>query len=186
MMKSTFALAFMTLFLSATARAALLVEPYGGYAFGGSISGGSLSSSQTVTGVEYGGRIGFQRMGFQLGAEYLGGQMDFKYDNINYKLTQTDFGPFIGYQSLAGFRIYGTYFISPTAVDNQSPSTTFKNAWAGKIGIGYKFARYASINFEYYTSQFSKYTSSGVTSSLTSKLDANYYMVTLSFPLTFL
>jgi hypothetical protein len=180
------ALAITALFFGSAAHAALLVEPYAGYAFGGTIKNGGFASSDTITGVEYGARLGFQKMGFMIGAEYLGGNMDFKDSGTTYHVGQTDIGPFIGYQSLLGFRIFASYFISPTASTNTSPTEKFTSGWGAKIGVGYKVLQYMAVNLEYYSSQFSKDQVSGVTATLNPKLQASYYMLTLSFPLTFL
>src|SRR5438445_354458 len=91
------------LILTLPAFADILLEPYAGYLFG-KTSGGSTSNN--MSGTEYGARVGYQSLGFMVGAEYMTGAMTVQSSSV----TPSNLGIFAGYDFPILMRAYGVYY----------------------------------------------------------------------------
>jgi hypothetical protein len=185
---------------SASAKAAVLIEPYGGYAVGsmsktylstfsdGSLAGNTYSGSNN--GFAYGGRVGLLLKHFViLAVEYQGVALSEKFSSSTTTANwdgHTLFGTFV-FQSPAGFRLMGSYGWDAQADEATTPDKTHYKGSALKLAIGWHLPMPVAINLEYTIYKFNDATNNGTKSAITSsysKFDYSTVMATLSFPLT--
>lgn len=159
-------IALVTLLGGASAHAGLLLEPYAGYY--------SSTLKQTgakdikATGLGYGARVGFEKMGFMAGIDYMTGAMT---DDMTPKddVTPTDIGLFVGYDFPILLRIWGEYdFTHEAKLKSSSVSGTEKGGSAIKVGAGFSVLPLLSINLEYQTGTYTKWNSTSLTNDVTS------------------
>lgn len=135
--------------------AGLLIEPLVGFSYGKLNSETSgFGSTETDTaglkGASYGGRLGYQNFGLQLGLDYLSSNM--KYGADDNKLKTSEFGGFIGYELPVLFRVYAGYVFSGTGTltdDTNNLSVDLKSGSGPKVGIGFTLLPFLDINVEY-------------------------------------
>jgi hypothetical protein len=149
-----FLLAFAMIFFGSQAFAGILIEPYAGYHIGK--TKGGTDPSTNLKGLVYGGRLGYQTMGFQIGADYLTGSIsDDASPSSDY--TPTDLGAFVGYQFPVLIRVYAAYGFAPqTSVKTNGTTLKYHDGTSYKLGIGYTGLPFVNINFEYYNSYSKK------------------------------
>lgn len=165
--------------------ASILVEPYAGYAFG-SQKGGLSTTKYDVSGLVYGGRLGVEKLGFMVGADYMAGTLNLKSGSSNRDFKQSNVGVFVGFDTLIGIRAYASYYISPSASVNNTPELKLKEGTAYRIGVGFKPIPFVSVNLDYYSVSFKKYESLGITQTFTSASKVEYVMLGVSLPFSFL
>ena len=112
--KLIFPLLFLSIFLSIPrANADLLIEPLIGFS-SGNFESELDEEEHSTSGLSYGGRLGYQKLGFQLGVDYLKSSL-----NVDKKawgdLDVSDWSAFVGYQFPILFRIYAGYILSSVA-----------------------------------------------------------------------
>jgi hypothetical protein len=177
-------------FTSFTANADVLIEPLVGYQLvskmdvqkGDNYSGGS--------GPAYGGRLGYQKMGFQVGLDYLNSTLDFS-DKDFKPLKSSEWGAFVGFEFPILFRVYAGYIFSATGttkVRDQSSGSYYKtdfNSGTGfKAGLGFTLLPFLDINLEYRRVTYDdwKFKSSSGSVKMTDDISVNAYMLSLSLP----
>jgi hypothetical protein len=168
----------LALFLAAPiAQADILLEPYLGYYKGTSDDG---STKTDFNGVGFGGRVGYQKLGFMVGGEFMSAKWTDD-DTPSNDITPTVLGVFVGYNFPVLLRVWGTYGISTKSkVDDGTTSIDLKGN-SLKLGVGTTILPLVSINLEYMTSTFDE--ADGV--SLATDIKQNTYGLSVSLPLTF-
>ena len=138
--------------VSVESNASLLLEPYAGY-YTGSITG---TSSYSISGVGYGGRLGFQNLGFMVGADYLSGSWTGTINNVSTTYVPSDLGVFVGYDFPILLRIYGEYIAIASQQSTANGASNTATGTGYKLGVGYKFMPFLSVNFELLGHTFTK------------------------------
>jgi hypothetical protein len=171
----TLALCGLALFHS-EARAGVLLEPYLGYHTGKDKAAGQADGD--LSGVSFGGRVGYQKLGIMGGLDFMTGSWTEKISGLSADVTPTQLGAFAGYNFPAFLRVYAAYLFQNKAkvTFNGSSSTVEGNGF--KLGVGFTALPIVSINLEYATTTTNK--RDGVTYSPEDKVDM--YGLTVSFP----
>ena len=161
-----------------SSHADLLVEPYAGYHFGK--YGQTEDTEDNVNGVSLGARLGFQSLGFMVGADYMTGSWSDDADP-SADVTPSVLGLFVGYNFPVMLRVYGTYGIQ-NKLKLKYPSSTYN--YEGdflKLGVGFTGLPFVSVNLEYIAASYDEYDDGAVDPAMDSKM----FGVTVSLPLTF-
>lgn len=146
-------LAFLVCFSASQANAALLLEPVLGYSFG-KVSydedrplGLSDSDSEQMNGMSYGGRVGYQNLGFQLGLDYLASNMDADGNDFN----TNEYAAFVGFEFPILVRAYAAYVFSGNAKAGQDSGSdlTLSGGTGPKVGVGLTLLPFLDVNVEY-------------------------------------
>lgn len=183
----TLLLAF-ALSYSFQSQAGLLIEPVVGYSWGklNSEATGTLveEDTQGLKGASYGGRLGYQNFGFQLGVDYLASSM--VYGSDDNKLTTSEFGGFIGYELPILLRVYAGYIFSGTGTlvsdDSSVDDLKLKGGSGPKIGVGLTLLPFLDMNIEYRSITYKTNSDIYGNSGLDVDFDYNAIMVAFSLP----
>jgi hypothetical protein len=165
------ALAALLLVVGAESQASFLIEPYLGYHMGKFEVSGNKDDAK---GTSYGGRLGFSQLGFQFGADYMGGNWDID-SSPKFKASASNLGVFVGYDFPILLRVYGSYFFDSKLKD----SSTFEGNMI-RLGVGFSPIPLLDINLEYLMGKYDKLNGS----SLPSEAKLNMLGVTVSIPFT--
>jgi hypothetical protein len=134
--------------------AALLIEPVVGFSFGkGNVeidAPATPSLNDTInkgsSGASYGGRLGYQNFGLQLGLDYLASNM--KFNGEDFKTSE--FGGFVGYEFPILFRVYAGYVFSGTGtLSEDAEDYKLKGGTGPKVGVGFTLLPLLDFNIEY-------------------------------------
>ncbi len=146
----------LTMGFSSHSQAALLIEPVVGFNLGtkydlkfdsfpvlnDSFSGGS--------GVSYGGRLGYQQLGLQLGLDYLKSSIDMNTSDLKENISTSEWGGFIGYEFPILLRVYAGYIFSGTGTTkDDGTKIEFNEGTGSKVGVGFTGLPFVDINLEY-------------------------------------
>lgn len=150
-MKNYFRYLFLTLcFFSIQAEAALLVEPVVGYNLIREVDIKGADKYETGSGWGYGGRLGFQRAGFQIGADYLKSEIDMGSSIFRKNIQSNEYAAFVGYEFPLLLRVYGAYIFSADAETKLGAvKRQFKDGTGGKLGVGFTILPFIDINADY-------------------------------------
>lgn len=167
----------------------ILIEPYVGYGFGEYDDG----TPESANGLAFGGRLGFQKFGFMVGAEYQRGIGESEEtDGSTTDMTIENMGVFVGYNFPVLLRVYAGYeFLSNINSENTSQDTEVDiKGTATKVGIGFTPLPLVAINLEYIMAKYDKWEgkSAGYTfpeQELSPETKMNTFLLTVSLPLTF-
>lgn len=175
-MKSFFlAAAALLMLASQQSQASLLVEPLIGYNLAtkiGDENGGS--------GRAFGGRLGYQNLGLQLGVDYLNSTVEV--DDVK-DFNTNDFAAFVGYKFPVLLRVYAGYIFSSSGEFTLAGSKRKVEEGSGqKFGVSFTGLPFVNINFEYRTLSYDKVNNATVTGN---SGDYQSYLVSLSLPLNF-
>src|SRR5262249_2347880 len=141
------------MFVAPAVQAGVLVEPYLGYHTGKVKQTGATDI--TGKGVTFGGRFGYQQMGFSAGLDYMTG----KWTNDatpSADISPTDLGFFVGFNFPMMVRVYGVYNFQ---VKEKVSSSAFNVTDEGngiKLGVGFTSLPFVAINLEYLSSKLTK------------------------------
>ncbi len=183
-----FPLVLLTALFLSPARAALLIEPVVGLNLGTKLdvdSGDDTDSYGSGGGIGYGGRLGYQQLGFQFGLDYLASSVDLGEDDVDKNLSMSEWGAFAGFEFPVLVRVYAGYIFSATAettIDDEKYE--FSNGSGMKAGIGFTGIPFLDINLEYRRGTFDE---AKVAGDEDEDVSADYQSVllSLSLPLTF-
>ena len=175
-----------------SAHAGIMIEPFLGYASGKvsvtQTSGTDASSKSTGTG--YGARIGYEfPMGLLLAGEYAGGSGTITYNagGTDDKYSDTAISAIVGY-SHGMFRGWAGYGFTDEATNKASTGDTVFKGSNFKVGVGVMPMHHLSINFEYIIQKYTKYTSAGTDTDVStsfSKFDPTTMLISVSAPFEF-
>lgn len=172
---------------SSQSHAGLLIEPVVGYSFASanvdiefpSDPASNTSDKKSGSGGSYGGRLGYQNFGFQLGLDYLASSMSVDGD----KFKTSEFGGFVGFEFPILLRVYAGYVFSGNGtLETNTEDLKFKNGSGPKVGIGFTLLPFLDINLEY---RSIKYEELKLTSAPASNINADYNAIMLGFSLPF-
>ena len=144
-MKKIYQLLILTgLLIGTNAKADLLIEPLVGYSFGTLSSDIPGSKDADLNGPSFGGRLGYQNLGFQLGLDYLNSNMNVEDENDDLKATE--WAGFVGFKFPILLRVYAGYIFSAKGdLGNQE----FDKGTGSKVGLGFTGLPFININLEY-------------------------------------
>jgi hypothetical protein len=169
---------FFALTVNPPAHAALLLEPYLGYHLGSWDN--NNGSTQNQRGVTYGGRIGYQSLGFMVGGDFMTGSWADNASPSSNSITPNDLGIFAGFNFPMFLRVYGVYdFSAQRKFSSSTASDTFKGSDV-KLGVGLTMFPLISLNFEYMMGTFLKDDKGSLLHNFTDKM----FGLTVSLPLT--
>lgn len=190
-----FLLLFAFLSITIPAHAALLIEPVVGYSMGlkGKVheaTEGAATLSENDfsggTGPSYGGRLGYQKLGFQVGLDYLKSSIDPSDKKFKGSLDVNEWAAFVGFEFPILFRVYGGYIFSSDATgeydDGGKTDIDLKSGTGFKAGVGFTLLPFLDINFEYRKGTFTELKAAGI--KFDTDVDYNVYMIGLSLPFT--
>lgn len=167
------------------AKAGLLIEPVLGYNFGGFEADTDPKIEEDFSGAAFGGRIGYQNLGFQLGLDYLKSSLDVDDNDYKSDLSTSEWALFAGFEFPILLRVYAGYIFSANGeVEYDTGSGTddleFKDGTGMKLGVGFTGLPFVDINFEYRKGTFSEYK----VGSVKDDVDTDYssFMVGVSLP----
>ncbi len=171
---------------SSYSQAALLIEPVVGYNFGKfntdieipSSPSSNESSDDTLKGSSYGGRLGYQNLGFQLGVDYLASNLDVDGDEVK----TSEWAGFVGFEFPILLRVYAGYIFSGTG--ETEDDYEFEKGTGPKFGVGFTVLPFLDINVEYRKITYDTY--EGTDNGVDFNIDADYsaVMVGISLPFT--
>ncbi len=159
------------------ADASILIEPVVGYSFATTniettVSNVTAEEKDPGSGLSYGGRLGWQNLGFQLGLDYLASNLSIDGDDLN----TTEMGAFAGFEFPVLLRVYGGYVFSGTG---KNDDIEFKNGTGPKVGVGFTFLPFLDINLEWRNIKYEQQDVAPAT------IDASYSALMLGFSLPF-
>jgi hypothetical protein len=135
------------------AHAGLLIEPLGGWSFNQHLNAGHKYNSGS--GLSYGGRLGWQNAGAQLGVDYLRSSIEMSSNDFKENLDTKEWAAFVGYRFPILFKVYGAYIFNATAdTDISNATAKFDNGSGWKVGVGTTILPIFDINIEYREGQY--------------------------------
>lgn len=180
-------------FITLSSQAAVLIEPILGYNLDGVLRVEDDVTGQTKTGgggsgAAYGGRLGYQKLGFQIGVDYLNSKMKFKSEE---PIVSSEWGAFVGFEFPILLRAYAGYIFSASAeaenIDTGNGGTADANYSGGtgaKVGIGFTLLPFVDLNLEYRRTQYDELKVGSLPKSSDERTFSTF-MVGVSLPLTF-
>jgi hypothetical protein len=172
----------LAFFMVKPAQAGLLIEPVLGYSFGKIQTDTQGSTEEKGNGLSYGGRLGYQKLGFQLGLDYLNSTYGMKDEDFTKDLSASEWALFAGFEFPVLARVYAGYIFSAngeTAYDNNK--ITLSDGTGVKLGVGFTLLPFLDINVEYRKGTYSKFKQAGV-GSMNVDTDFNAFMLGVSLP----
>ena len=183
---------FLTLFFSVSqsALAGVLIEPLVGYNFGtkAEIDDDDNQNAYSGSGGAFGGRLGYQQLGFQLGVDYLHSSIDFNDKDFKKNVALNEWAGFVGFEFPVLLRVYAGYIFSAsgsTRFKDQNDNIQDMDLKAGsgaKFGVGFTGLPFLDINLEYRSGSISEY-KIGNTTYDNDKIPYSSYLVSISLPL---
>ena len=166
------------------AKAGLLIEPLVGYSMGTTKTDNTGFSTEDLNGTSYGGRLGYQNLGFQLGLDYLNSSLNID-DSKFSTLKTSEWGGFVGFEFPILLRVYAGYIFSATGETQYDAGAgkgdlDFQNGSGSKFGIGFTGLPFVDINLEYRKGTFGEYKYGGT--KVEKDTDYSAYMISLSLP----
>jgi hypothetical protein len=168
--------------------AAILIEPVVGFTFSNKFdfkeTADMSKDSMKGSGFAYGGRVGYQNMGFQLGLDYLHSSVDVDEKNIKSDVTTSEWAAFAGFRFPILLRFYAGYIFSGTGeYKNTTSNVDLSNGTGYKIGLGWTLLPFLDLNLEYKKTNYDEAKAGG--SKLKADIDNSSYLLSVSLPFTF-
>ena len=181
-----FLLAFTLLILTSTSQAAVLIEPVVGYNFGSKFTIGEGSDTDSYSGgsgPSFGGRLGYQQLGFQLGLDYLKSSIDMDDNDFDKNIDMSEWAAFVGFEFPIMLRVYAGYIFSATGETEATSDIKVEMSKGSgyKAGLGFTGLPFIDINFEYRAGTFDEIEYAGTESDDTA--DYKSIMLGLSIPI---
>jgi hypothetical protein len=173
-----------------SARAAVLVEPLLGYNFAAKVDGPGGNHYSGGNGLGYGGRVGFEKLGFLIAADYLHSNLNMHNSDFSDKLQTNEYGAVVGFRLPILLKFYGGYIINATGTSSYgtggvaSQSAKFSSGHGYKLGVGWTLFPLLDINLEYRNLTFDDLKLGGVKNNRDTNMGA--WMVSVSLPIRFL
>ncbi len=174
--------AFTVLFFANTARADILIEPVVGYNFNAVADFEDGERYSGGTGPSFGGRLGYQNLGLQLGVDYLNSSLDMDDEDFDKNIDTSEWAAFVGFKFPILLRVYAGYIFSATGETEDAANNEyeFSKGSGYKAGIGFTGLPFININLEYRTGTFDEIKIDGDESDSTA--DYQSIMLGLSLP----
>ena len=153
--------------------AGILIEPYFGY----NLMGKEDSSDYDFSGLGYGLRVGFTRMGLMVGIGYEMADWDMEIPNApDGDAELSELYAFIGYEFPVLVRVWAGYAFQSKVTYN-SDNATGKGI---RLGVGYTGLPFASINLEY--QKRDGFSHDDITQAFRENDDFQSYLLSVSIP----
>jgi hypothetical protein len=169
------------------ASAGLLLEPVVGYTLGKFQVDKTGMSEEKANGASYGGRIGYQNFGFQLGLDYLHSNLNADDNDYKSPLKSNEFAGFVGFEFPILLRVYAGYIFSAngqTKADYGAgagkQTVKFSDGSGVKVGVGFTLLPFLDINVEYRKGTFGEFKAGSTKENVDT--DFSGLMVGLSLP----
>lgn len=163
-------------------KAALLIEPVVGYNFGTKLDVENDDSYTGGSGTAFGGRVGYQNLGLQLGLDYLKSSIDMDDNDFDENVDMSEWAGFVGYEFPILIRAYAGYIFSAAGSSKASSfDVDFVEGSGTKLGIGFTGLPLIDINVEYRTGSFGNYEIGGTKQNK----EVNYQSIMLGLSLPF-
>ncbi len=185
-MKIKHSLIALFAFISLSANAGFLVEPYLGYKIGTGDQGGSTPVDYTYSGATFGGRLGYQFLGLMGGLDYSLSSFDIDREvpgtKTSVDTSQSTFGAFVGYDFPILLRAWAAYYFSSKLEENDNDE--YSGGGYG-LGVGFTGLPFVSLNIEYRSLAYDEFynSSASSTSSLGADVEINEILFSVSLPL---
>lgn len=172
------------------ANAALLIEPVLGYNMGTKFDIEDGKNYSGGSGPSFGGRLGYQNLGFQIGLDYLNSNINPDHKDFDSNIKMNEWAGFVGFEFPILLRIYAGYIFSASGQSTKYDA----NAGAGnqkleldggsglKAGVGFTVLPFLDINFEMRQGTFDDNKLGGT--SITNDVKYSTYMLGISLPFT--
>ena len=179
-----FLLLSLLLGFSSYSEAALLVEPVVGFNLGSKADISSFPDSYSGgSGMGFGGRIGYQNLGFQLGVDYLNSNIDMNDDDWDSNLKVSEWAGFVGFRFPVFFKVYAGYIFASSAETKIGGADFDLSSGSGtKLGVGFTGLPFLDLNVEYRTGKFDEIKASGIDTGWT--MDYSSILFSVSLPIT--
>lgn len=166
------------------ASAGLLIEPVVGYNMGNFDSDTAGVDKEKFSGPSYGGRLGYQNFGFQLGLDYLASNLNVD-DNSYSSLKTSEWAGFVGFEFPILLRVYAGYIFSANGDTKYDAGAgkqkiSLEGGSGTKLGVGFTILPFLDINVEYRKVSFDDYKFAG--SKVNDKSGYDTVMLGLSLP----
>lgn len=182
---------FLTVFifaLASSAKASILIEPLVGYSMAAKVEVENYKTYSGGSGLSYGGRFGYQNLGFQLGVDYLKSTLDMDHKHFKNDFESSEFAGFIGYEFPILLKVYAGYIFSGQAESKGfvNPTTTlvqkadFNGGTGGKLGVGFTILPFLDINLEYRQLTYDEFNLGGV--KRIEEVNYSAYLLSVSLP----
>lgn len=179
----------LSLLFSVHSYSAVLIEPVLGYNLGSKTSFKSFDnvSGEDYTGgsgVGYGGRLGYQNFGFQLGLDYLASSIDMDDKDFKNNLSTSEWAAFVGFRFPVLLRVYAGYIFAASGEtkDGDGEKVEFSGGSGFKAGLGWTLLPLLDLNLEYRKTAYEDYKWGG--SKLNQEVDMSSWFLSISVPLT--
>jgi len=171
----------LLILIASQAHAGILVEPVIGYNFA-KLDVKELDTDFTARGPAFGGRLGYQKLGFQLGVDYLNSTLSHSEDDLD-DVGLSEWAGFVGFEFPILLRVYAGYILSATANTEQDngDKVELTKGSGMKAGLGFTMLPFVDINLEYRKGTFDQVEVDGVESDDGATYES--VMVGLSLPL---
>jgi hypothetical protein len=189
-----FLLVILFFFVSKSANAGLLIEPLGAFNFAsqGKLKDKDHNKSFSAFGGGYGGRLGYQNFGFQLGVDYLHSSLNTSDSNFKKNISLDEWAGFVGFQFPILLRVYAGYIFSASGTSKYDNGNIVGNSGVqdfkaksgsgAKFGIGFTGLPFVAINLEYRRGSIDSY-KIGNASYDSDPLKYSSYLLSLSIPI---
>ena len=163
-------------------KAALLLEPVVGYNIGTKVDFESGENYTGGSGTAFGGRVGYQNFGLQLGLDYLNSSIDMDDADIDDNISLTEWAGFIGYEFPVLLRVYAGYIFSAAgSTESNGNDWDLIEGSGTKLGVGFTGLPFIDINVEYRAGSFDNYEINGTKQNK----EVNYQSIMLGLSLPF-
>lgn len=185
-----FTLLFLSFATIPTAQAGVLVEPMIGYQFG---DGDEPGVDHSYSGPFFGGRLGYQQLGFMLGLDYristFEDEQQLSNSVVHDDQKQTKFGAFVGFNFPILMRAWVSYYFDVSMEDDDARNNNAGDEYSGDglgAGIGFTGLPFVSVNIEYHAYSYDEFENArtGAKSSV-SDFDVSEILLSVSLPLDF-
>ncbi len=180
-------IALIVMITQSVAHASLLLEPHLGYNISGSGDTGSGTSlvKYSYSGVQLGGRVGYQLLGLMTGVDYTRSSYTLEAKGLssttNTDLDRSEIGVFVGYNFPILLRAWGTYYFNNTST---YPNGNEASGNTTELGVGFTGLPFVSLNLMVRMASFDELKSGTTTSAISPKQDFTEVVVGVSLPFT--
>lgn len=175
---------------SGQSQAALLIEPVVGFNVGTKFDlkfDDFPAQNENYSGGKggaFGGRLGYQNFGFQLGVDYLKSSIDMNTSDFKNNISLSEWAGFVGYEFPLFLRVYAGYIFSTngSTKNSNSQSVDLSKGTGSKLGLGFTGLPFIDINFEYRTGTINQMSYGGT--DYDTEINYSSLMLGLSVPFT--
>ncbi len=180
----------LVLGFSFQSHAALLIEPLVGFNIGTKFDlkfddfPAQNKNYSGGKGGAYGGRLGYQNFGFQLGVDYLKSSIDMNSDDFKTNISMSEWAGFLGYEFPLFIRVYAGYIFSANGSTENSTnqSVDLSKGTGSKFGLGFTGLPFIDINIEYRTATLNQMSYGGT--DYDTEINYSSILLGLSVPIT--